>query len=186
MQTMPWLGQEYPLVVLNAFSGLSPDLLGAVGGAVREGGLLVLLMPTAGGLDAIPRSGLPALCVAAGRDEPLLSAFSAAPAAALLQQDEAGKHWALHRALCPPSRYRTIRRPTGRCCRMHPVVWARNNTGSVKRAEPVPLAPPLSAERSCFQPAAYKSAALGLAAQPCWALESIARRPCPRGRSVRT
>ena len=44
-QTMPWLGQEYPLVVLNAFSGLSPDLLGAVGGTVRAGGLLVLLMP---------------------------------------------------------------------------------------------------------------------------------------------
>lgn len=44
-QTMPWLGQEYPLVVLNAFSGLSPDMLGAVGGTVRAGGLLLLLMP---------------------------------------------------------------------------------------------------------------------------------------------
>jgi tRNA(Met) cytidine acetyltransferase len=43
--TMPWLGQEYPLVVINGFSGLSPDIFGAVGGAVRAGGLLVLLMP---------------------------------------------------------------------------------------------------------------------------------------------
>lgn len=43
--TMPWLGQEYPLVVVNGFSGLSPEILGAVGGAVRAGGLLVLLMP---------------------------------------------------------------------------------------------------------------------------------------------
>ena len=43
--TMPWLGQEYPLVILNGFSGLSPDMLGAVGGAVRAGGLLILLMP---------------------------------------------------------------------------------------------------------------------------------------------
>lgn len=43
--TLPWLGQEYPLVVLNSFAGLSPALLGAVGGAVRAGGLLVLLMP---------------------------------------------------------------------------------------------------------------------------------------------
>ena len=32
--TMPWLGQEYPLVVVNGFSGLSPEILGAVGGAV--------------------------------------------------------------------------------------------------------------------------------------------------------
>ena len=43
--TMPWLGQEYQLVVVNGFSGLSPEILGAVGGAVRAGGLLVLLMP---------------------------------------------------------------------------------------------------------------------------------------------
>lgn len=43
--TMPWLGQEYPLVVVNGFSGLSPEILGAVGGAVQAGGLLVLLMP---------------------------------------------------------------------------------------------------------------------------------------------
>lgn len=43
--TMPWLGQEYPLVVVNGFSGLSPEILGAVGGAVRAGGLLLLLMP---------------------------------------------------------------------------------------------------------------------------------------------
>ena len=43
--TMPWLGQEYPLVVVNGFSGLSPEILGAVGGAVLAGGLLVLLMP---------------------------------------------------------------------------------------------------------------------------------------------
>ena len=43
--TMSWLGQEYPLVILNAFCGLSPDMLGAVGGTVRAGGLLVLLMP---------------------------------------------------------------------------------------------------------------------------------------------
>jgi Predicted P-loop ATPase fused to an acetyltransferase len=44
-QTMPWLGQEYPLVIVNGFSGLSPDMLGAVGGTVCAGGLLILLMP---------------------------------------------------------------------------------------------------------------------------------------------
>jgi tRNA(Met) cytidine acetyltransferase len=44
-QTMPWLGQEYPSVILNGFSGVHPDVLGAVGGAIQAGGLLVLLMP---------------------------------------------------------------------------------------------------------------------------------------------
>lgn len=42
--TMPWLGQEYPLVVVNGFSGVSPEILGAVGGTVRAGGLLVLML----------------------------------------------------------------------------------------------------------------------------------------------
>lgn len=52
--TMPWLGQEYPLVVVNGFSGVSPEILGAVGGTVRAGGLLVLLMPPAADWAAFP------------------------------------------------------------------------------------------------------------------------------------
>ncbi len=43
--TMPWLGQEYSFVVINGFSGLNPEMLGAVGGAVKAGGWLCLLMP---------------------------------------------------------------------------------------------------------------------------------------------
>ncbi len=39
------LGQEFDMVVMNGFSGLHPDRLGAAGGTVRAGGLLLLLMP---------------------------------------------------------------------------------------------------------------------------------------------
>ena len=39
------LGQEYQLVVVNAFSGLHPDALGAVAGTLQAGGVLILLCP---------------------------------------------------------------------------------------------------------------------------------------------
>ncbi len=39
------LGQEWDAVVLDAHSGLDPDLLGAAGGTVRGGGALLLLTP---------------------------------------------------------------------------------------------------------------------------------------------
>lgn len=43
--TMSWLGQEYPLIVINGYSGLNPEILGAVCGALQAGGFLFLLMP---------------------------------------------------------------------------------------------------------------------------------------------
>lgn len=39
------LGQEYAIVVVNAFSGLHPDALGAVSGTLQAGGILILLCP---------------------------------------------------------------------------------------------------------------------------------------------
>lgn len=53
-QAMAWLGQEYPVVIFNGFSGLHPDILGAVGGAVQAGGLLILLMPPLAQWDQFP------------------------------------------------------------------------------------------------------------------------------------
>jgi len=46
------LGTELDALVLDAFAGLDPDALGAAAGAVRGGGLLLLLTPP---LDAWPR-----------------------------------------------------------------------------------------------------------------------------------
>ncbi|ART79921.1 tRNA(Met) cytidine acetyltransferase TmcA [Oceanisphaera avium] len=39
------LGQEYPVLIFNAFSGLHPDALGAVAGTISAGGILILLCP---------------------------------------------------------------------------------------------------------------------------------------------
>ncbi len=39
------LGQEFDAVVVDAWSGLNPDVLGAVAGTVHGGGVLVLLVP---------------------------------------------------------------------------------------------------------------------------------------------
>ncbi|MDH5301431.1 MAG: GNAT family N-acetyltransferase [Gammaproteobacteria bacterium] len=40
-----WLGRELDVVVINAYSGLDVDGLGAVSGTVRAGGMLILLTP---------------------------------------------------------------------------------------------------------------------------------------------
>ncbi|WP_418139276.1 tRNA(Met) cytidine acetyltransferase TmcA [Oceanimonas smirnovii] len=52
------LGREYSLLVFNAFSGLHPDALGAAGGALTAGGMLLLLCPP---LAHWPESGCPDL-----------------------------------------------------------------------------------------------------------------------------
>ncbi|MFH7565521.1 tRNA(Met) cytidine acetyltransferase TmcA [Oceanimonas smirnovii] len=52
------LGREYSLLVFNAFSGLHPDALGAAGGALAAGGILLLLCPP---LEHWPESGCPDL-----------------------------------------------------------------------------------------------------------------------------
>ena len=44
-QAQQRLGSEYSRVVFNGYSGVHPDMLGACGGMVQAGGLLILLMP---------------------------------------------------------------------------------------------------------------------------------------------
>lgn len=45
-QSKQWLGQEFDLVVINAFDGINADTLGALSGTIKGGGILVLLVPT--------------------------------------------------------------------------------------------------------------------------------------------
>ena len=45
-QAAAWLGQDVDAVVLNAYQGLNPNLLGIAAGCIRAGGVLLLLTPS--------------------------------------------------------------------------------------------------------------------------------------------
>ncbi|MCD9466788.1 tRNA(Met) cytidine acetyltransferase TmcA [Photobacterium iliopiscarium] len=46
-QSKQWLGQEFDMVVINAFEGLNANTLGALSGTVKGGGILVIIAPPA-------------------------------------------------------------------------------------------------------------------------------------------
>lgn len=86
------LGQEYPTVVFNAFSGLHPDALGAVAGTVQAGGLLILLCPPLKDWPAYPDPDLLRYVAvpeqARGLSSRFLSRF-----AGLLQTEDSVLYW---------------------------------------------------------------------------------------------
>ncbi|MCP4954246.1 MAG: tRNA(Met) cytidine acetyltransferase [Photobacterium aquimaris] len=44
-QSKQWLGQEFDLVVINAFDGINADALGALSGTIKGGGLCIIIAP---------------------------------------------------------------------------------------------------------------------------------------------
>jgi tRNA(Met) cytidine acetyltransferase len=53
-QAKRWLGRELEALVLDAHAGFDPDAFGAVSGAVRGGGLVILLTPPVADWPALP------------------------------------------------------------------------------------------------------------------------------------
>ncbi len=83
-----WLGRETDALVIDAHAGLDPDDLGAASGAVRAGGLLLLLAPPLERWPQLPDPQLERICVHPWRPEQLRGRFLRRLAALLRQSPD--------------------------------------------------------------------------------------------------